>query len=47
LLIFSFETPYLPHPHPDPPLEREGIKRFLSLRERIKVRVGLIFIFHC
>ena len=29
----------LTHPHPIPPLEGEG--NFLSLRERIKVRVGI------
>ena len=34
----------LTHPHPAPPLEGEG--NFLSLRERIKVRVG-IFIILC
>jgi len=31
----------IPHPHPDPPLEGEGINKCsLSLRERAGVRVG-------
>ena len=51
--------PLLPHPLPNPPIEGEGTKKFplsqeedfllffLSLRERKKVRVGLIFILLC
>jgi len=33
------KIPYLPHPRPNPPLEGEGTF-LLSIRERIKVRVG-------
>jgi len=52
LSCFHLKIPLLPHPHPNPPLEGEGTKKFplpqgedsllclLSLRERIKVRVG-------
>src|SRR3990170_5629840 len=40
----SSENPFFPHPHPIPPLEGED--NFLSLRERIKVRVG-IFMYLC
>ena len=39
---FHLKIPLLIHPHPIPPLEGEG--NFLSLRERIKVRVGIFII---
>jgi len=49
-LLFNVLIPKTPHPHQDPPLEGYGIFPLtqgelsyfnsLSLRERIKVRVG-------